>query len=504
MQKRKYRKVNKLMILLLAILMCGTLTLQAFATEIKYDTGSTIEKSSTNNLDNASVEDGNILTEEVLTDEEDHVSSEEEKKEPDHSGKPIGTNGAGEELARDQKEQVEEETESEKISQGETGQEETSFAEIFQEELDLDELSGNCLVVFDPNDGKTGYGGFYKVTVPLNSIVSSQPKDPARDGYIFNGWYAYLDESGDPVHWDFENDTVTENTTLWADWENGCLVIFDPDDGKTGYNSFYKVTVPLNSIVSSQPKDPARDGYIFNGWYAYLDESGDPVHWDFENDTVTENTTLWADWENGCLVVFDPDNGKTGYNSFYKVMLPLNSTVTSQPKDPVRDGYIFNGWYAYLDESGDPVHWDFENDTVTENITLWASWDIDSGYIGGGNSEGNNDGNGGSNSGGNGGSISGGNSGSNGDGNGGGNGDGNGGGNGSESNNDTSDGDIEFVLTEDEDSFLGYHALDSLPKTGYSNFNRVLLWVICCTSALGIIVLTAYKQKFKLLKIKCQ
>ena len=231
-----------------------------------------------------------------------------------------------------------------------------------------------------------------------------------------------------------------------------------------------------------------------------------------------ENTTLWADWEKGCLVVFDPDDGKTEYNNFYKVTLPINSTVTSQPEAPVRDGYLFNGWYAYLDESGEPVLWDFEKDTVTENTTLWAAWDIDSGSNGGGNDGGNSGGNDGGSSGGNDGGNSGGNDGGNSGGNdggssggndggsSGGNDRGNSGGKGEASSSDNNglvgniSGDNEFVLIDYENALSGYHAFDSLPITGYNNFNYVLLWGICCTSALGIIMLITYRQKVKLLK----
>ena len=572
MLKKIYRKVEKLMILFMVILLCGTLPMQAFATEIPFVAGSTIEESLTINQYTASAGDDKTSTEEVLT-EEGSLGQEEDKDESVYLGQALEMDGVEEEIESDQEGIVGESAGREQINQEETDKEVTSLiGNQDEDEIDLEELSKDCLVVFDtnngkmdyrdfykvmvpingtvshqpkdptrdgylfngwyayldesgepvhwdfkrdivtenttlwadwekgclvvfdPDDGKTGYNNFYKVTLPIDSTVTSQPKEPVRDGYFFNGWYAYLDENGEPVHWDFERDKVMENTTLWADWEKGCLVVFDPDDGKTGYNNFYKVTLPINSIVTSQPEAPIREGYFFNGWYAYLDESGEPVHWDFEMDKVMENTTLWADWEKGCLVVFDPDDGKTEYNNFYKVTLPINSTVTSQPEAPVREGYLFNGWYAYFDESGEPVLWDFEKDTVTENTTLWAAWDIDSGSNGGGNDGGNSGGNDGGNSGGNDGGSSGGND------------RGNSGGKGEASSSDNNglvgniSGDNEFVLIDNENALSGYHAFDSLPITGYSNFNYVLLWGICCTSALGIIMLITYRQKVKLLK----
>ena len=152
-----------------------------------------------------------------------------------------------------------------------------------------------CIVVFDPDDGKTQYQDFYKTTVRKGDKVTDIPEDPQREGYFFKGWYAYLDDDN-PVHWDFEKDVAEENTTLWADWEEGCIVAFDPDDGETQYQDFYKTTVRKGDKVTDIPEDPQREGYSFKGWYAYLD-GDNPVYWDFEKDVAEENTTLWADWD---------------------------------------------------------------------------------------------------------------------------------------------------------------------------------------------------------------
>ena len=241
----------------------------------------------------------------------------------------------------------------------------------------------SCRVAFDPDDGKTQYQDFYKTTVPVGGTVTDIPEDPVRGkdhltrtNYTFKGWYAYLDENGEPELWDFEKDTVQENTTLWAAWEENCIVAFDPDDGVTQYEDFYKTIVPLGGKITDVPEGPTRPGYIFKGWYAYLDENLKPIPWDYEKDTVQENTTLWPVWEEGCLVVFDPDDGKTEYPDFYKTTVPIGGTVKDRPENPTRDGYVFKGWYAYLDENDEPVFWDFDKDTVMENTTLWAAWEV--------------------------------------------------------------------------------------------------------------------------------
>ncbi|MDR0877385.1 MAG: InlB B-repeat-containing protein [Treponema sp.] len=45
----------------------------------------------------------------------------------------------------------------------------------------------------------------------------------------------------------------------------------------------------------------------------------------------------------------------------------------SKPADPVLDGSVFEGWYKEADFT---TPWDFDVDTVTADITLYAKWDI--------------------------------------------------------------------------------------------------------------------------------
>ncbi|WP_460645372.1 InlB B-repeat-containing protein, partial [Lacrimispora brassicae] len=150
-----------------------------------------------------------------------------------------------------------------------------------------------CFVAFDFNDGTSTE--YYSVTVPVGGKITSKPVDPTRDGYLFKGWYSYRDQNQKPVIWDFENDTVMNNMSLWASWEEACFVTFDLNDGTN--TVYYNVTVPVGGKILTKPADPTRDGYLFKGWYSYRDQNQKPVIWDFENDTVMTNMSLWASWE---------------------------------------------------------------------------------------------------------------------------------------------------------------------------------------------------------------
>ena len=50
---------------------------------------------------------------------------------------------------------------------------------------------------------------------------------------------------------------------------------------------------------------------------------------------------------------------------------PRKQAYASRPADPYSDGYRFAGWYTDLSYMNE---WDFENDVVTHNMTLYARW----------------------------------------------------------------------------------------------------------------------------------
>ena len=180
-----------------------------------------------------------------------------------------------------------------------------------------------------------------------------RPADPTRDGYAFKGWT--LD--GQP--YDFAQP-VTGDITLTAQWQKPAeyTVTFDTQGGTPVASQ----TVTENGTVT-RPADPTRDGYTFKGWT--LD--GQP--YDF-GTPVTGNLTLTAVWEENTppapvmhKVTVKPNNGSNP--TVYEVE---DGQPFTQPADPTRDGYTFNGWTL----DGEP--YDFSQ-PVTGDITLEAQWE---------------------------------------------------------------------------------------------------------------------------------
>ncbi len=74
-------------------------------------------------------------------------------------------------------------------------------------------LSTDCLVRFETNGGSE----IEDIIVTYNKTIK-RPKDPIREGMHLEGWYKDILLTEE---WDFKNDIVKENMTLYAKWADG-------------------------------------------------------------------------------------------------------------------------------------------------------------------------------------------------------------------------------------------------------------------------------------------
>ncbi|MDE7161737.1 MAG: InlB B-repeat-containing protein, partial [Anaeroplasmataceae bacterium] len=119
----------------------------------------------------------------------------------------------------------------------------------------------------------------------------------------------------------------------------------------------------------TEPTDPVRDGYIFKGWFTDLTST---TAFDFTTKIVDE-ITLYAKWEekpvDPSLPVFTIQYNSQGGSNIPDKQVNEGQKVAA-PDEPVRDGYIFKGWYDDVDYI---TKHDFSQ-PVTKNYTLHAKW----------------------------------------------------------------------------------------------------------------------------------
>ncbi len=203
----------------------------------------------------------------------------------------------------------------------------------------------------------------------------TRPTDPTKQGdettrYVFGGWYK---DEGLQTAFDFENDTIKESLILYAKWNqtDKVSVIFETNGG-----SSVSTLLVFPGEKVTKPEDPSKTAtaatsYTFAGWYK---DSGFQTAFDFENDTITGTTTLYAKWDaiNKYTVTFDSKGGTEVASQTV-----LEGELLTKPTDPTKKSdteiYVFAGWYE--NELYNNL-FDFENDTIGESIILYAKWEV--------------------------------------------------------------------------------------------------------------------------------
>lgn len=187
-----------------------------------------------------------------------------------------------------------------------------------------------------------------------------RPTDPEKKDMVFVGWYTDS-EFKEPYNFD---SSVTSNLKLYAKFEATAAV-------ETQTVTFMKdAEIPFSTSVVKKgntvgvPAEPTNDGYSFGGWYTDVNCT---TAYDF-NTPVNEDITLYAKWLAKYIVSFDTDGGSTVESQ----TVVTGNKATKPASNPTKDGYNFKGWYK---DSAHTNEFDFENDTITENTTIYARFD---------------------------------------------------------------------------------------------------------------------------------
>jgi uncharacterized repeat protein (TIGR02543 family) len=186
------------------------------------------------------------------------------------------------------------------------------------------------------------------------SLITKPVEDPERAGYSFGGWHK---EAAGTNAWDFDTDTVTANTTLYAKWIRLHTVTFNSGGG----SDVAGLEAVLDGAVIAEPTAPVLANCAFEGWHK---EAAYANKWDFNADTVAAETVLYARWT--VTVAFNANGGSAAPAS---QILTRGGLAEEPETEPVNAGKTFMGWHR---EAAGTTAWNFATDRASVNTTLYA------------------------------------------------------------------------------------------------------------------------------------
>lgn len=149
-------------------------------------------------------------------------------------------------------------------------------------------------VTFDGNGGQV-YGKAV-ITVAEGKKVPEPGNPTAPENHALSGWYKEAELIGT---WDFYNDVVTGDMTLYAGWERVYTFTFYGNGGAfhdNGGGGTWTIDYLRSGYGLPVPGNVIKTGYVLEGWYKDA-ELTEP--WDFGIDVVTGDGAVYAKWNTG-------------------------------------------------------------------------------------------------------------------------------------------------------------------------------------------------------------
>lgn len=179
------------------------------------------------------------------------------------------------------------------------------------------------------------------------------PAPPAKEGFEFAGWILG-EKDGEAIK--MPEFMPAENIKAYASWEVKSYQISYTVDGT---NYLTKVVPYGSDIALTAPEDPAKEGYIFAGWF---DKNGTNL---YSYATVPANDVEFtAKWLKNGNVVYIVD-GKT-----YEAYEVAEGQSIPVPEDPEKFAHIFDGWTPAIPAV-----------MPAEDLTFTAKWKVDKDFV---------------------------------------------------------------------------------------------------------------------------
>ena len=156
---------------------------------------------------------------------------------------------------------------------------------------------------------------------------------------------------------------------------NDLIITFDSNGGST----INPITVDGKSILTL-PSDPFKEGYVFAGWYFDNHTFTHPfTNISLYDLNITGSLTVYAKWvleeveqpKQTFEVIFDSMGG----TEISPIDVELGSTLVIPYTE--KEGHTLAGWYTSVNQGVTlDEKWSFINDKVTNDITLYAKWEV--------------------------------------------------------------------------------------------------------------------------------
>lgn len=183
-----------------------------------------------------------------------------------------------------------------------------------------------------------------------------KPEDPTKASNVFRGWFNDVDLTI-PFVW---TTVITANKTLYAKWLTARTITFNVGGG---YAEPPQVIGEGELAVRPDDEDQVKAGFQFINWYA---DALFATEFDFDV-AITADTTIYAKYLEKFYVSYNSKGG-----SQVAGQMVLDGGLATEPTAPTKDGFIFAGWYT--DDTDFTELFDFANNAITTNITLYAKW----------------------------------------------------------------------------------------------------------------------------------
>lgn len=184
-----------------------------------------------------------------------------------------------------------------------------------------------------------------------------KPGDPTKPSNVFRGWYNEV-ELTTPFVW---NTVITANKTLYAKWLTARTITFDVAGG---YAEPTQVIGDGELAVRPNDEDQVKAGFQFINWYA---DALFATEFDFDT-VINADTTVYAKYLKEFAVSYQSNGGTE-----VEAEIVLDGGLATEPAPPTKTGKTFAGWYK--DDTNFTELFNFENETIISDITLFAKWE---------------------------------------------------------------------------------------------------------------------------------